>query len=163
MICERCENDHDGSYGSGRFCSSYCARGFSTSENREEINRQVSAFLTGKLFHKLDCECPICSPRAIWNERIKVGMRRHYDSRDFDQLGPKKKRLVIITEQVGCCLLCGLDKWLEGPIYLELDHIDGNNTNWIRENLRALCRNCHAQTPTYGNKRRARVLFPVSN
>lgn len=30
MICENCKINHDGSYGSGRFCSSKCARGFST-------------------------------------------------------------------------------------------------------------------------------------
>lgn len=34
MICENCKNDHDGSYGSGRFCSSKCARGFSTKNNK---------------------------------------------------------------------------------------------------------------------------------
>lgn len=38
-ICEYCGNEHDGSYGSGRFCSSKCARKFSnkyvTSEGRK--------------------------------------------------------------------------------------------------------------------------------
>ena len=31
MKCEKCGNEHDGSYGSGRFCSSQCARAFSAS------------------------------------------------------------------------------------------------------------------------------------
>ncbi|MBV5346765.1 HNH endonuclease [bacterium] len=30
MICENCSVVHEGSYGSGRFCSSKCARGFSS-------------------------------------------------------------------------------------------------------------------------------------
>lgn len=30
MICELCKKDHDGSYGSGRFCSEKCSRKFST-------------------------------------------------------------------------------------------------------------------------------------
>lgn len=42
MLCERCMNDHDGSYGSGRFCASKCARGFSTAEKRSDINTKVS-------------------------------------------------------------------------------------------------------------------------
>jgi len=42
MICEHCKNSHDGNYGSGRFCSSKCARSFSTSENRQEINKKIS-------------------------------------------------------------------------------------------------------------------------
>lgn len=41
MKCERCEREHDGSYGSGRFCSNYCARGFSTSKARIEINDRL--------------------------------------------------------------------------------------------------------------------------
>ncbi len=42
MKCENCGNEHDGSYGSGRFCSSKCARGFSTKAKRKEINEKVS-------------------------------------------------------------------------------------------------------------------------
>ena len=30
MICENCGKEHDGAYGSGRFCCSKCARSFST-------------------------------------------------------------------------------------------------------------------------------------
>ncbi|MEO5692127.1 MAG: HNH endonuclease signature motif containing protein [Usitatibacter sp.] len=32
---------------------------------------------------------------------------------------------------------------------LELDHIDGDHLNNALCNLRLLCANCHAQTPTY--------------
>jgi len=39
--CENCGNDHDGSYGSGRFCSSKCSRGFSTKAKRKEINEKL--------------------------------------------------------------------------------------------------------------------------
>ena len=37
MKCEKCNNQHDGKYGSGRFCSCECARSFSTTIKREEI------------------------------------------------------------------------------------------------------------------------------
>ena len=47
MICEHCESVHDGHYGSGRFCSPKCARSFSTSEKRNEINKKVSDTLKG--------------------------------------------------------------------------------------------------------------------
>ena len=48
LQCENCSSNHDSSYGSGRFCSSKCARGFSTKEKRKEINKQVSKTLTGR-------------------------------------------------------------------------------------------------------------------
>lgn len=48
MKCEYCEKEHDGSYGSGRFCSPKCARSFSTSKNRQEINRKRSSSMKKK-------------------------------------------------------------------------------------------------------------------
>ncbi len=56
MKCEKCHKEHDGSYGSGRFCSKECARGFSGS-NRSLESRQK----TGKSISKLHMHiCPIC-------------------------------------------------------------------------------------------------------
>lgn len=45
MICENCMKEHNGSYGSGRFCSCKCARCFSSKAKREEINQKVSLTL----------------------------------------------------------------------------------------------------------------------
>ena len=47
-ICENCGIEHNGSYGSGRFCSCKCARGFSTKNKRKEINEKVSKSLLDK-------------------------------------------------------------------------------------------------------------------
>jgi hypothetical protein len=47
------------------------------------------------------------------------------------------------------CAMCGLAHWLGQAIPLELDHIDGDRENNCIENLRVLCPNCHALTPTY--------------
>jgi len=50
------------------------------------------------------------------------------------------------------CECCGLIKWNDLPIPLELHHIDGNRNNHKLENLKILCPNCHAQTETYRAK-----------
>jgi hypothetical protein len=52
------------------------------------------------------------------------------------------------------CSECSLRSWQGQPIPLELDHIDGNNKNNKLSNLRLLCPNCHALTPTYRSKNR---------
>ena len=46
--CENCSIDHDGSIGSGRFCSLKCSRSFSTKSKRKEINEKVSLTLKGR-------------------------------------------------------------------------------------------------------------------
>lgn len=48
MICENCNEFHDGSYASGRFCCSKCAKSFSTRSSRESINKKVSETLKGR-------------------------------------------------------------------------------------------------------------------
>jgi hypothetical protein len=47
--CENYGTEHNGTYGSGRFCSTECARGFSTKAKRKEINEKVSEKLTGRI------------------------------------------------------------------------------------------------------------------
>lgn len=54
------------------------------------------------------------------------------------------------------CVNCGCDgHWQNGQIALEIDHIDGDNTNNEISNLRYLCPNCHALTETYRGKNKA--------
>jgi hypothetical protein len=60
--CENCCNDHKGEYGSGRFCSMKCSRGFSTKERRKEINEKVSIKLKKIIEEK---NCLICGRQII--------------------------------------------------------------------------------------------------
>lgn len=151
MKCENCETEHTGEYGSGRFCSSKCARGFSTKTKRAEINQKVAEKLSGK-------KTPLTKEELV--ARAKKGhaakMARWHEKREyrlnnssFDDLKIGEKRKKIFEEQQGCCSVCGLVEWNDQPITLELDHISGNRKDEGRDNLRLICPNCHSQTHTY--------------
>jgi len=47
-ICEKCNEQHDGTYASGRFCSAKCSRAFSTFQKRKEVNEKVSKTMKGR-------------------------------------------------------------------------------------------------------------------
>jgi len=65
------------------------------------------------------------------------------------------------------CCLCGWSKRnpVTGLVPLVADHIDGNWRNNTERNLRLICPNCDALTPTYANlnKGHGRIGRQVSN
>jgi hypothetical protein len=56
-------------------------------------------------------------------------------------------KLGLLENKCSICDNAGI--WLNKPISLHLDHIDGNPRNNTITNLRILCPNCHSQTETY--------------
>lgn len=58
------------------------------------------------------------------------------------------------------CNRCGWDEYhpIDGNSLTEIDHIDGDASNTVPENLEILCPNCHSMTPTFRarNKRSSR-------
>lgn len=78
-----------------------------------------------------------------------------------------KGRLIRSGVKENRCEICGLNSWLENPLSLELDHVNGVNTDNRLCNLRILCPNCHSQTETFrarnkmsASLERARVESP---
>ena len=60
------------------------------------------------------------------------------------------------------CNECGLTKWNNKEISLQLDHINGINTDNRLTNLRFLCPNCHSQTDTFAGKNKNSTLLKIN-
>lgn len=82
-----------------------------------------------------------------------IGLK-HKENIDYSRANSLKQH--IVDARGHRCESCKLEKWLEIPITLELEHIDGDGTNNEDENLRLLCPNCHSQTKTW---RRRKSVF----
>lgn len=76
-------------------------------------------------------------------------------SADFKNLGYERKRDRVILEQEHRCKHCDLSEWRGKPLPFEIDHVDGDKNNNDRENLEALCPNCHALTDTWRGRNTA--------
>lgn len=52
------------------------------------------------------------------------------------------------------CAMCGNPGiWNDESLVLQLEHINGHNSDNRLENLCFLCPNCHSQTPTYAGRK----------
>ena len=153
---EKCRKEHGGSYGSGRFCSEFCARSFVSMQNREEKNRKVSVTLRGRPVPRGEVSQEARKRAGRLSSQTKL---RQLLEANFDSLTVESKKKRVILEQDKTCLCCGIKEWLGAPLTLQVDHADGNTQNNQRANLRGLCPNCHSQTPTYCGKGRPGKVY----
>lgn len=176
-LCERCNEEHDGKFGSGRFCSNYCAHSFSTHAKRLEINDKVSRKLRrNPIVIKLIKEKVERLPKICLNcgtDRLSYKAKKYCSNKCqgayrrkkvFESIengthaykDPKAYRKYFLFTYGNCCTICKLTEWLGQKIPLVLDHIDGNSENWLISNLRLICPNCDAQLPTYKSKNKGK-------
>jgi len=142
--CKQCHRDFTAPKHDRRvFCSQTCS-GRHTNLNRSSKKDGVNCAwcdkplrgTTGKKYCSSACSGNARTHKAFHSPNPGAGVIRRY----------------LLKNRSHACEICKNTIWQEGPIPLEVDHIDGNHKNNKEQNLRLICPNCHAQTPTYKSK-----------
>ena len=169
MICEYCGKEHDGSFGSGRFCCKSCSISYVNKHrilDREKINKKISEGL--KKYNKenpkeiiyYDYICEKCGESFITNTPIRKNRhiycnhcKRHVvhlqNLENISSIMDLSKRTIskILHRANAGCSLCG---WNESTC--DIHHIiqkkHGGSDNM--DNLILVCPNCHRIIHTKG-------------
>lgn len=90
-----------------------------------------------------------------YQDRVRFNTKK----KEFDEVlikHPRKyrirtyqlRRALFESGRVYLCGVCGLGpEWNSKKLVLEIDHIDGDWSNCVSDNLMFVCPNCHSQKP----------------
>ena len=145
MKCLKCGKEHDGSFGSGKYCSKSCAN---SRIRTEEVRKKISEGILNSGWWKSKDFSYNSSPEKIEKNKKTWKSKRNYESAHVLTL-----KKWIKEEKNNQCEVCGVKEWNGKILPMEVDHIDGNIKNNDVKNLRVLCPNCHSQTPTWRKKK----------
>jgi len=87
--------------------------------------------------------CDQCIAQRIYDPKCLSMMRLEELKSD------QSRRKWLLEQREHQCEYCGLTEWRGQPIPLDLHHEDGDTDNNTEANLKLICLNCHAQTPTH--------------
>jgi hypothetical protein len=164
--CKRCDNLFTQQKGLINYCSMTCRN---TRHHSNETKAKIKNSLVK--FHTVNTGSYTNGNKKTnpdyWNKISKTRIanyNRQLLAEPFINLKYERLRKRVFLEQNNKCKHCGINEWNNKPIILELDHIDGDNSNNIRNNLVGICPNCHSQTDTWrGRNKKNRVPYKVSD
>lgn len=84
MICENCGKEHDGNYGSGRFCSKECAHSYVTKYDDKNKLKEAKCINCGKQIYInkrasiYNCKCNDCTSNSKVVKKLKIQKYERY-------------------------------------------------------------------------------------
>ncbi len=146
-ICHECSKIIPYEKRQNKFCSRSCSGFFNNRRNHGTRVFKKCLQCNKKTLNKFCTkECGFAHKREQTYDRIRKGnyCQAHCGSRILKRF--------MIDAHGALCQRCGLQKWFDQMIPLNIHHKDGDATNNLPKNLELLCLNCHALTPNFGSK-----------
>jgi DNA-directed RNA polymerase subunit RPC12/RpoP len=150
--CERCGKEHDGSYGSGRFCCLSCANKRVITDNvKKKISESVEVYYKNNPKPKHQYVCENCGKHFEQKIKIRNGKKIHclecrrnvphkkLNVKSIKELSKRTISKILKRANKGCCI-CG---WNDAvcDIHHVLEKSNGGNDEM--DNLVILCPNHH--------------------
>lgn len=143
-FCKGCKSPIPYSKRDNVFCGHSCSASWT---NRSRPTREKKTRSCKRCSSPCSRRSSHCSPCWDYLQRVGGSPRAFPFERCTSD---RSRKRVLLLERGHKCEGCGLSEWQGQPIPIQLDHINGRSDCNTRENLRLLCPNCHAQTPTFG-------------
>ena len=139
--CEQCNKEHDGNYGSGRFCSRFCANKRVISKEQREKASERQKILNDYIC--VTCNLPfkgkIKNGRLIKCKECRKERVAKQNPKSILELSKRTASKILKRAKIKCSM-CGWDE-----TSLDVHHIVERKNGGSNEmsNLIAICPNCH--------------------
>lgn len=152
-FCKKCNTSFEVQKGLINFCSIACKNGRPhTLEAKEKISKTAIKNWENGVMDKVDFFAVNNSPIKKGKSKATWDKKTNQKYLNGEKLHVQTLRKIMLKNAEYKCEICNLSDWLDGPITLELHHIDGNNKNNKTDNLQIVCPNCHSQTDNFRAK-----------
>ena len=145
--CEFCKTDYSTKSHMSKYCSSTCGKLSKIYVSYEEYS-----------IKKIKQPIQNLAVPVLEDDDIKYTSKYEYWSAGnvcTTITNPTLRR--YLKELYGAkCSCCGISNWNNKEITLEVEHIDGNSSNNLVNNVCLLCPNCHSQTSTYKGRNKGK-------
>ena len=149
-ICQNCNATLPYEKRRNKYCNHSCAaKKTNLGVTRHGGYKKTPCIFCSKVTKNISYCSPKCHKSHVWAK-----IKKSVEEIGFDNLGPFTKipKRYLLETRGPKCEICGIIEWQGQPTPIVLDHINGHSDDWELTNLRLICPNCDAQTPTYKGK-----------
>jgi hypothetical protein len=140
------------------FCGHSCSATFNNKKRRKYKSKLLKRCIccNTQTYNKTYCS-KTCQLNYLKNKKWeKIEKEGKVNLSDCEEHNRRTAKKYLLETKGHICSICKNTEWLNKPIPLILDHIDGNALNYKTENLRLVCGNCNMMLPTFAGRNRGK-------